>query len=66
MNKKIYVGMSADLVHPGHMNILKEAAKLGFTKAIIPKANQAKQKINGIEIFPVDNLSQAIKLLKDI
>ena len=29
MNKRIYVGMSADLVHPGHMNILKEAAKLG-------------------------------------
>jgi DNA repair protein RadA/Sms len=45
---------------------LKEAAKLGFTKAIIPKANQAKQKITGIEIFPVDNLYQAIKLLKDI
>jgi phosphoenolpyruvate phosphomutase len=29
MNKKVYVGMSADLVHPGHMNIIKEAAKLG-------------------------------------
>ena len=29
MSKKIYVGMSADLVHQGHMNILKEAAKLG-------------------------------------
>jgi phosphoenolpyruvate phosphomutase len=29
MMKKVYVGMSADLVHPGHMNILKEAAKLG-------------------------------------
>ena len=29
MSKTIYVGMSADLVHPGHMNILKEAAKLG-------------------------------------
>ena len=27
--KKIYVGMSADLVHPGHMNILKVAAGLG-------------------------------------
>jgi len=27
--KKIYVGMSADLVHPGHMNILKVAAELG-------------------------------------
>lgn len=27
--KKIYVGMSADLVHPGHMNILKVASTLG-------------------------------------
>ncbi len=30
MEKKIvYVGMSADIVHPGHLNILKEAAKFG-------------------------------------
>ncbi|KXI27912.1 phosphoenolpyruvate mutase [Paraglaciecola hydrolytica] len=29
MSKVVYVGMSADLVHPGHLNILKEAAKLG-------------------------------------
>lgn len=27
--KKVYVGMSADLVHPGHMNILKVAAQYG-------------------------------------
>ena len=27
--KKVYVGMSADLVHPGHINILKTATKLG-------------------------------------
>jgi phosphoenolpyruvate phosphomutase / 2-hydroxyethylphosphonate cytidylyltransferase len=27
--KKVYVGMSADLIHPGHINIIKEAAKLG-------------------------------------
>lgn len=27
--KKVYVGMSADLVHPGHINIIKEATKLG-------------------------------------
>ena len=26
---KVYVGMSADLIHPGHMNILKEASKYG-------------------------------------
>jgi len=29
MNKKVYIGMSADLIHPGHMNIIKEASKLG-------------------------------------
>lgn len=30
MNKKTaYIGMSADLIHPGHLNIIKEAAKLG-------------------------------------
>lgn len=29
MSKKVYVGMSADLVHPGHINILKEASKYG-------------------------------------
>lgn len=29
-NKKIvYVGMSADLIHPGHLNIIREAEKLG-------------------------------------
>ena len=27
--KQVYVGMSADLIHPGHLNIIKEAAKLG-------------------------------------
>ena len=27
--KKVYVGMSADLLHPGHTNILAQAAKLG-------------------------------------
>jgi len=29
MNKVVYVGMSADMIHPGHLNIIKEAAKLG-------------------------------------
>ena len=28
-NKTVYVGMSADLVHPGHLNVLKTAARYG-------------------------------------
>mgnify|MGYP003394237872 CR=1 FL=1 len=27
--KKVYVGMSADMIHPGHLNIIKEGEKLG-------------------------------------
>lgn len=29
MNKKVYVGMSADIIHPGHLNIIHEAQKYG-------------------------------------
>ncbi|HOG44591.1 MAG TPA: phosphoenolpyruvate mutase [bacterium] len=29
MNKKVYVAMSADLIHPGHLNIIEEARKYG-------------------------------------
>lgn len=29
MLKKVYVGMSADMIHPGHLNIIKEASNLG-------------------------------------
>ena len=29
MSKTVYVGMSADLVHPGHLNVLERAAELG-------------------------------------
>src|SRR6266571_3315243 len=39
---------------------LKEAAKLGFTRAIIPKANQPRQKIDGLEIIAVERVADAI------
>ena len=28
-NKSVYVGMSADLIHPGHLNVINEASKYG-------------------------------------
>ncbi|MBI5752769.1 MAG: DNA repair protein RadA [Hydrogenophilales bacterium] len=39
---------------------LKEAAKLGFTRAVIPKANRPKQAIAGMEIITVERLEQAV------
>ena len=39
---------------------LREAAKLGFTRAIIPTANRPKQAIEGLEIIAVDRVADAV------
>ncbi len=39
---------------------LKEAAKLGFTRAVIPKANAPKQAIAGMEVVVVERLEEAV------
>ena len=39
---------------------LKEAAKLGFSIAVIPKANAPKQAIDGLEVIAVELIEQAI------
>jgi len=43
---------------------LKEAAKLGFTHAIIPKANMPKQKIAGMEIIAVERVEDAVSRMR--
>ncbi|MDQ7074806.1 MAG: DNA repair protein RadA [Gammaproteobacteria bacterium] len=42
---------------------LREAAKHGFTQAIVPKANQPRKAIKGLIVHPVSRLSDAIELL---
>ena len=44
-NRSVYVGMSADLIHPGHINILKRAAELGdITVGLLTDAAIASYK----------------------
>jgi DNA repair protein RadA/Sms len=43
---------------------LREAAKLGFRRAIIPKANAPRQAIEGIEVVAVERLADAIAELR--
>ena len=45
---------------------LKEAAKIGFEKAIVPRANQPKGKISGLEVFAVDRVDQAVQSLRNL
>ena len=45
MSKQVYVAMSADIIHPGHLNIIKEAAKLGdVTVGVLTDAAIASYK----------------------
>ncbi|OIQ80783.1 hypothetical protein GALL_374650 [mine drainage metagenome] len=44
---------------------LKEAAKLGFTHAIVPKANLPKHPIKDIEVTGVERLEQALAKLRE-
>jgi DNA repair protein RadA/Sms len=39
---------------------LREAAKLGFTHALVPKGNQPKQKIAGLEVIAVERMEEAV------
>lgn len=45
MSKTVYVAMSADIIHPGHLNIIKEASKLGeVTVGVLTDAAIASYK----------------------
>jgi DNA repair protein RadA/Sms len=45
---------------------LKEAAKLGFSVALVPKANAPKKPIEGLTIHPVERIEQAIDLARSL
>lgn len=50
---------------PSGQERLQEAAKHGFTRAIVPKANAPKQPIAGMQVIGVSKLSEALDALSD-
>jgi len=60
------VGLAGEIrPAPRGQERLKEAAKLGFTHAIIPKANAPKQPIKGMEVIALDRVEQAIEKMRE-
>lgn len=45
---------------------LREAAKLGFSVAIVPAANAPKQSIDGLRVIPVSRLQEAIDAVRSL
>jgi DNA repair protein RadA/Sms len=61
------VGLAGEIrPAPRGQERLKEAAKLGFTLALIPKANAPKQAIKGIEVIALDRIEQAIEKIRTL
>jgi DNA repair protein RadA/Sms len=56
------VGLAGEIrPAPRGQERLREAAKLGFARAIIPRANAPKGRIEGLEIVAVDRLEAALE-----
>jgi DNA repair protein RadA/Sms len=45
---------------------LKEAAKLGFSVALVPKANAPKKPIEGLAIHAVARVDEAIAIVREL
>jgi DNA repair protein RadA/Sms len=55
------VGLAGEIrPAPRGQDRLREAAKLGFTQALIPKANAPKTAIPGLEVIAVDRAADAL------
>ncbi|MDR2507626.1 MAG: DNA repair protein RadA [Candidatus Accumulibacter sp.] len=61
------VGLTGEIrPAPRGQERLKEAAKLGFTRALIPYANRPKTAIAGMETIAVKRIDDALRCLRDM
>jgi DNA repair protein RadA/Sms len=61
------VGLAGEIrPAPRGQERLREAAKLGFSSAMIPKANAPKQAIEGMTIIAVERIDEAFNRLREL
>jgi DNA repair protein RadA/Sms len=61
------VGLAGEIrPAPRGQERLKEAAKLGFTHALIPDANKPRHPIAGLEIIAVQRIEEAVEQLRSL
>ncbi len=61
------VGLAGEIrPAPRGQERLKEAAKLGFTRALIPEANRPKQPIDGMEVVAVKRVEEAVAKIREL
>ena len=61
------VGLAGEIrPAPRGQERLREAAKLGFTLAVVPKSNLPKQAIEGLKVIGVERIDEAFNKLRDL
>ncbi|WP_338848491.1 DNA repair protein RadA [Massilia sp. W12] len=61
------VGLAGEIrPAPRGQERLREAAKLGFSIAMIPKANAPKQAMEGMQVIAVERIEQAFQRLREL
>jgi DNA repair protein RadA/Sms len=61
------VGLAGEIrPAPRGQERLKEAAKLGFTHAMIPESNKPRHAISGLEIIAVKRIEEAVEQLRSL
>ena len=67
-NKTVYVAMSADLIHPGHLNILEEAYRLGDVTVglLTDKAIASYKRLPFMSFSQRKEVMQSIKYVQEV
>jgi DNA repair protein RadA/Sms len=61
------VGLAGEIrPAPRGQERLREAAKLGFTRALIPEANRPKHAIDGLAVIAVRRVDEAVERLREL
>lgn len=66
MDKKlVYVPMAADIIHPGHLNIIKESAKLGYVMVGL-FSDKAIASYKRVPLMNYEQRKQIVEFLKGV
>ncbi len=61
------VGLAGEIrPAPRGQERLREAAKLGFSIALVPKSNLPKQKIDGLQVIGVERIDEAMAKVREL
>ena len=61
------VGLAGEIrPAPRGQERLKESAKLGFSLALVPRANAPKQEISGMRVIPVERIEEALARIREL